>query len=554
MKRIGIALCVMLFFGVATVSAQNDLRTGGLVFDKDKMMPEDLFGLSQTSFNLGTARSMAMAGAFTSLGGDMASMAINPAGLGMFRSNEVSITPLMSFERSSTNAMANQKNEKNRFSLGNFGIVINTYEGSGNLLSLNLGLGYNRISDFNYQYSFFTPNNVASIADVFCRQLDFAGIKQGDLVGDKLDWFRYDPTYWGAVLGYKNGLAEQGKGGAWSPTWINYNDPSLDIGHYTTVESRGYIGEYELSLGANLNNKLYFGLTMGIQSVHREQNYYYSEDYLYDNNNTTTGLDVQLYSMDYRQTAIVDGVGVNFKLGVIYRPVESVRLGFALHTPTYYSLDYSYRAGMVSEAHVYNDPNGVMKPDGNGNIWIDTVTPVWSDSGPDSYEFISPTRMLFGASYTFGSMGVISVDYERDWYNGIRVKGAPQGLSHQVYNDVSRAAFKGSNILRVGVEFKPLSMLAIRAGFGYRGSMLQEGYEQLLSSPVVTKELYYTAGLGLYVSRHMTIDLAYQYAKATLSDYRLFFAEGASIPTSDSAWYSTSLTRHNVALTLGFKF
>ena len=55
--------------------------------DRDIVTPSDLFELSQTTFSLGTARSMAMAGAFTSLGADLTSMAINPAGLGMYRHN-----------------------------------------------------------------------------------------------------------------------------------------------------------------------------------------------------------------------------------------------------------------------------------------------------------------------------------------------------------------------------------------------------------------------------------------------------------------------------------
>ena len=38
--------------------------------DRDIVTPSDLFELSQTTFSLGTARSMAMAGAFTSLGAD----------------------------------------------------------------------------------------------------------------------------------------------------------------------------------------------------------------------------------------------------------------------------------------------------------------------------------------------------------------------------------------------------------------------------------------------------------------------------------------------------
>lgn len=83
--------------------------------DRDIVTPSDLFELSQTTFSLGTARSMAMAGAFTSLGADLTSMAINPAGLGMYRHNEISITSLMSFARAENNAPAFNSNSKTGF-------------------------------------------------------------------------------------------------------------------------------------------------------------------------------------------------------------------------------------------------------------------------------------------------------------------------------------------------------------------------------------------------------------------------------------------------------
>ena len=77
MKHLGIlALLSAALFATAPASAQS---SGGLLMDRDIVTPSDLFELSQTTFSLGTARSMAMAGAFTSLGADLTSMAINPA-------------------------------------------------------------------------------------------------------------------------------------------------------------------------------------------------------------------------------------------------------------------------------------------------------------------------------------------------------------------------------------------------------------------------------------------------------------------------------------------
>ena len=81
MKRVILLLAAVA--ATAAASAKNpDRGWGGLLMDKDVMMPGDMAELSQTQFNFGTARAMAMAGAFTSLGADLSSMSINPAGLG----------------------------------------------------------------------------------------------------------------------------------------------------------------------------------------------------------------------------------------------------------------------------------------------------------------------------------------------------------------------------------------------------------------------------------------------------------------------------------------
>ena len=115
-----------------------------------------------------TARSAAMAGAMTSLGADASSMSINPAGLGMYRTNEVTITPMLSFSRSTTNANGFEGNGTNRFAIGNFGMVAKLRESSTGVTAVNMGFAYNRTADFNYRYSFSNAGAVgnASIADV----------------------------------------------------------------------------------------------------------------------------------------------------------------------------------------------------------------------------------------------------------------------------------------------------------------------------------------------------------------------------------------------------
>ena len=118
-----LSLLVAMSVGAFTASAQY-YKIGGMMMDHDGMMSSDMFSLSQVNFGFGTARSMAMAGAFTSLGADASSMGINPAGLGMYRHNEITLSPVISLTSTKNNAQNWGNNEQSRFAMSNFAAVI----------------------------------------------------------------------------------------------------------------------------------------------------------------------------------------------------------------------------------------------------------------------------------------------------------------------------------------------------------------------------------------------------------------------------------------------
>ena len=562
----------ILAVGTATAQTSYNRDMGGLLIDRDVMTPADLLGLSQTQFNFGTSRAMAMAGAFTSLGADASSMAINPAGLGMYRKNEVTFTPMMTFARSTTpDAGAYGGNRTNRFSASNLSVVINAVNRTCGLIGLSIGFGYNRIADFNYDYSYQRSGQAATVADVYARQMVWNRISKNDFYDDggqgNWNWDRIAPQYWNAALAYRAYMIDQTGENAWAPTWIGNG---ADITHYTTVKSRGSAGEFAMSVGANIENKLYVGATVGIQSIHRKLYVDYAEDYRYADPSTEhpygtdPSLDYQLLYAKLNQAMIINGAGVNLKVGLVYRPIPGLRIGAAFHTPTYYSLDRKYQSSAASMAFANRNTDPNVRPDSKGYISSGTenmTTPLLYDENPDGWSFTTPARLLLGASYTFGSRAILSVDYERDWYNGIRMSDNPIGteLKHS-YKQTFRDMLKGSNIVRAGAEFKALPGLALRAGFGYSGSMLRDE-NTIFAQPAIKKTVYYSAGIGLALSRVCTLDLAYQYMKHTTTDYYLFYVnETEDTPTgpqdmfAESSLYRTDFARHNVALSLSFRF
>ncbi|MDE6569385.1 MAG: outer membrane protein transport protein [Alistipes sp.] len=562
--------CVLCFAAISShVQAQSDYRFGGLALNRDLMMAWDFSSLSRPQ-TFGSARSMGMGGAFVSLGADLASMSLNPAGLGMYRHNEFSITPLVSLARASSSSAAGAQswagNSKNRFALADVGLAFNLFErANGALTSMTLGFGLNRVADFNTRYSFasdvrYDGAMVPSIADVFAQQLNQGGVfpdmnSDGGLNG-RLDY--RNPYFWPAVLAYKSAMTHVVPVGAgdmseWEADAIG---PRASILRSVDAVETGSINEFDLSLGANLNNVVYIGASLGIQTVRKTSTLVYGEDYGYfadgdDGYAYGPGgvLPAQLEYADLWQRTILDGAGVNFKLGVIVRPVGGLRLGVAVHTPTFYSLDRSYRAGM--DYRLLSNIEGVSGAEER------LESPVQYDEGTDCWDFVSPTRLMFGASYAFGKFAIVSVDYERDWYNGIRVKNVPTGsdFGPTSYKTDFQLNFCATNNLRAGVELRPSPRFALRAGYGYSSSMLKDeslAYEV----PQLTDSHYFTLGAGVNLSRTVSLDVAYQCLVDHQSEYRLFYSydQTAEAFSYASDLYRTSFTRHFIALTLGVHF
>lgn len=548
MKKI-LRIWLATVLSVVAMGAQAQYKFGGLLMDHDGMMGNDMFTLSQVNFGFGTARSMAMAGAFTSLGGDIASMGINPAGLGMYRSNDISFSPMMGFQSADNSATAWGENEQSRFALSNLGVVFNLYENpSTRLVSVSMGLGYNRVADFNYRYGFTSQSGASSapyrsIADAFSLMMGQSGLFPDN--NGALNYDYRDAYYWGGILAYNGYLLDVGEDNLGKfYTTADRLGVNAGVGHTVGMQNRGSVGEYDISFGLNIDNKLYLGFTWGIQSVRWKQQMYYGEDYLYDSAPVYSDgapLKEPAEWMDYNQAVEVKGTGMNAKIGLIYRPVEALRLGVALHTPTYYALERSYQAYMGTN----------LSFGGVGD-----TTPILEDYGENTWDFYSPTRLMFGASYTFGRFAVLSVDYERDWYNGIRVKNIPMGfdLTEDDYRHEFKTNFKGSNTLRIGAEVKPLPNFALRAGYGVAEGALRNDKSLYYNTPLNERTTCYSAGVG-FAFGATTLDLAYQHIANKQTEYLLFYAmDEMGIFDTASPYYRTDFNRNYFTLSIGYRF
>ncbi len=554
MKKIySLVAVAIMSLGLAPNSSAQQLNVGGLALNNDILGWGDIYNLSFTTHNYGTARSMSMGNAFTALGADLASASINPAGIGMYVNGDVSFTPMMQFNYSPTmgaeyNNSPAFSERSNRFGMASAGAVFVADRGTGALTNFNIGLVYNRIADFNQNSKFASFGRPAteSMANLLCTQSNLDDLQTN---ADGTMSFGGDPYYWGAVLAYKNGLTNKDAEG-W---YIDRIGENAIIDQYTALETRGSIGEYALTMGFNFVDKFYLGATLGIQSVNYKRNVFYGEDYLYNSYPSGSEMPYQLTYMNYMQTTHLSGSGLNFKLGITWRPIDWLRVGVAYHTPTFYSLSLSYEAEMWSETFsAGGNPEG-YDIGSDGYFSDDVYSPLQEDTGEYSWNYRSPSRLLVGAAVTIAKRFILSADYERSWYKSMRLTNSPiWNLGN--YGDVMKDMFRGSNTLRLGAEVRLLPFMDLRAGYIYSDGGLRDN-SLIYSHPLTTNENYVTAGVGFKFNNTVYLDLAYQYNSVKRTAYQSFYATNGNVAENiESIPVVTNSKRHLAILTLGFRF
>ncbi len=494
---------------------------------------EDLFRFSNYNWSFGTARSAAMAGAFSSLGADLSSMALNPAGMGMYRRSEIGLsfgyTNLRTRTEHNDLYPFSNSASRDRFNLNNIGAAFHVYSGSGALTSVTFGFAYNKLIDHNAGLRVESTSKL-SMGDLFMDQMNkgFSPIPTPEQVSEMLN--NRDNRFLGALLAVESGLLTYYD----DTERYGLQDKILADGNIyseLTRQTTGSTGQYDLSMGMNFSNRFYLGLGFGLQDI------YYNEDYSYfEQPVDESGPDNLLDEFHYPTHLKQNGSAWNFKIGTIFRPIESLRIGLAFHTPTYISIDELYYADMHTKLY--------------GREWTSSESAEYRTN----YNLRTPMRLIGGISYSFFNTAILSLDYERVWYN--QMKMFWEGFSNEDRGMASEveAIYKPANNLRAGLEAMVAPNLFARAGFAYYGSMYQDswigkgnGFEQYDG-----RRLHYSAGFG-YRNGNWGIDLAYVYMDSK-NAYNVFDYNNEEEPDLQPVLYKADRLRHSITATLSVRF
>ena len=426
---------------------------------------DDAYLFSQT-FYQGTAKALGMGNALGAVGGDMTAVSINPAGMGIYRSNEFSSTlSLMDNYQYSTYYGTGNGANKIRLSIPNLDYVSTRQRSNYRKLRFTqFGIGLTRTNDYNNCTFAKGINPTSSKIDDYLYQMD--GYSQYDLQG------AFPFTIFPAWSTHLVDLYEDSQGQYYSSPV-----PQGNIWQSQKNDFKGRSEEWTFAGSANFAERLFLGISANLVHVKRYGTKLFQESRV---EGTDTGFDQWSFTEDISST----GWGGNIKVGFIYHATPWLRFGGAFHSPTIYSFSESWQTSTESE--------------------INMITRKYiSPESHYEYTFIRPLKWVGSMAFVIGRQGIVSLDAEYTNFGAARFKAAVEDdYDYSPTNETIKNTYARTLNLRLGSEWR-LRGTYLRLGAGYYGSPF--GFGETGGS--VKKA---SCGISVPVSESTTFDFAYE--------------------------------------------
>lgn len=513
--------------------------------------------LTSTDLN-GTARYVGMGGAMEALGADVSTIGSNPAGIGLFRRSQFSVSGGLLMQ---SNGKEYGDGKKTNASFDQIGFVYTTRASRGS--NLNFGFNYTKGKNFDFLLNASgklgngSQNNQSYLKHVLgsenyggfdVRKKDDAYIgfasPQANFVS--WTWNQLDYLYFNTLL---PDATTAGK-------FNNYLADSYTFDKAST----GYVSNYDFNISGSIQDQFYLGLTFGLKDVHYDSESRYNE-------RLSNGVgDVSV--LDIRR---ITGTGFDITAGIIVRPIASspFRIGAYVKTPTWYDLTTS------NVTRIDRNTNT-----GGKNDWGEV---------PNSYDYKLWTPWKFGLSlgHTVGNYLALGLTYEFEDHSTLDSRINDGGYYNDYYgtyyetssadksmNKHTKQALKGVSTLKMGAEYKPTSNLALRLGYNYISpkynkdaqkdpTIVSPGNAYSSSTDFVNWDSTnrFTFGIGYQINK-FNVDLAYQYSmqKGTFYPFSTMNFSIHDTATGNTTSYSNQAVgakvdnnRGQLLLTVGYR-
>lgn len=475
----------------------------------------------------GTSRFLSMGGAFGAIGADMSCASYNPAGLGVYRKGDISFSGGLRFtdNRASIYNKTNSALDAN-FVFNNFGIVVGWKSASDPESRHVLGFTNTQLQNFNNSVRMSGYTNSSSIAK---DMLNLAS-KQPSI-------YSLNSSY--ENLGFNTFLLDTADTGN---AFFSSLDTKRSVKQTRDIVTSGRVNDINFSYAYSYKDQFYFGASIGIPQInyastttHTEADdkdsmrvaftspTSYTSTYIADLPYAYTDK-LGFNNLTYTEYFKTSGSGFNLKLGGIARLSDAFRLGFYVHTPTFYRLTDDY----------YNSLSVAF--DKTPGTPITDKYP--KDGGYYTYRLRTPSRFGLNAAYIIGKLAVIGIDYEMINYKNAQFSSS-QGISDfSNVNATITEKYSVAHTVKVGAELN-VKPLMLRAGYIMQGSP----FGDVFTGDFVKHTI--SAGVGFRTKNNFYVDFVV-YRTFTKENYYLF----TTLNTNSQINYNATM----VAATAGFKF
>jgi len=414
---------------------------------------EDAYRFSKAT-PAGSARIVGVGGTQWSLGGDVSNLAGNPAGLGFFRTSEASLS--LGYDLWSVDASYLDQTKSYRtsdFSLPNLSFVGANPKGvleKGAFKGGAWGFSIQRIANFSNEFGYYSDKlGESSILDFYLD--DSFGVPESQIENRGLTGLAYQ-TY------QINPIAVDANG---KPITNPNTYDSFVLGfpfQDENVRQKGNASQINFGYGANFHHKLFLGASLGIRSLEFSSKKEFNEEF---------GNQPLINSSLY-ENLFINGTGVNLNLGLIYKPIDYVNLGFVLQTPTWFAMNEEYDASMTATYDNY------FFAQENKTLVKETAV---SDVILSNYGLYTPFKVGGGATVFLGKYGFISADVDWVDYSSSRINSTDfnEGPDNQVIQNL----YSSTVNYRFGAEAK-LKNWRVRGGYAHQGDpfLNNSGFDQ----------------------------------------------------------------------------
>ena len=204
----------------------------------------------------GTARYVGMGGAMEALGADISTISTNPAGIGLFRSSQVTLSGGLVSQAGETTSPsfagidAHINGNKTNASFDQIGLVYSMRSGRNSYM--NFSFNYHKSRNFDQILT--AAGNLSNAS-----QNKLTAVKYP--YGNDYNWNGVDANYASLLAPAIDANGKQ--------VGLDYlNGEAFVFGQY----QKGYIGEYDFNFSGNLNNRVFLGLTVGLHDVNYRSN------------------------------------------------------------------------------------------------------------------------------------------------------------------------------------------------------------------------------------------------------------------------------------------